>query len=179
MRRDPAGIAATDFNGSGGPAENGRTEIWNVPRVALSVQPSGTAAAAEPVASNTVIRIRITILKTRRARQKSTAHNTLHPRSRSRHNSPSFFMDITLPPRSQSRSDRIQTSSGEQANEMWRFPAAGFSTHTASGVVVTNVVPAIYNNQLAQSPAYQTYALLAFRPKWTGRNWRLAGSILV
>ena len=44
MRRDPAGIAATDFKGSAEPRENGRTESWNVPRVALPAQPGGAAA---------------------------------------------------------------------------------------------------------------------------------------
>jgi hypothetical protein len=63
MRRDPAGIAAIDFNGSGTPGENGPTESWKTPKVALPVQPGGTAAAAGKVASNTPTRIRITILR--------------------------------------------------------------------------------------------------------------------
>jgi len=58
MRREPAGIDATDFKGKGEPWENGRTESWNVPRLALPVQPGGAAAADQ--ANNTAIRIRIT-----------------------------------------------------------------------------------------------------------------------
>jgi hypothetical protein len=52
MRRDPAGTLATDFRGRGAPCANGRTESWNVPRVALPAQPSGTAGAAFGVVDN-------------------------------------------------------------------------------------------------------------------------------
>ena len=64
MRRDPARIAAIDFSGRAEPPrEKGPTESWNVPSVALPAQPGGTAVAAGTVASNTAIRIRITILR--------------------------------------------------------------------------------------------------------------------
>lgn len=64
MSRDPPGIAATDFKGSGEPLEKGRTESWKVPREVLPTQPSGTAAAVGKAASNTVVRIRITSTQT-------------------------------------------------------------------------------------------------------------------
>lgn len=66
ISREPAGIADTDFNGSGGPGENGRTETRNVPRIALPVQLSGTVAATSGAASRSVNTIRITLV--RRAR---------------------------------------------------------------------------------------------------------------
>ena len=64
MSRAPPGIAATDFKGSGAPLEKGRTESWKVPRDVLHTQPSGTAAAAGTVASNTVVRMRIIFTQT-------------------------------------------------------------------------------------------------------------------
>lgn len=67
MRRAPAGIAATDFNGKGNPCENGRTESWKVPRVALPTQPGaagGSSAKAIPTAIAITIEIRVTRLWT-------------------------------------------------------------------------------------------------------------------
>lgn len=77
MRRDPAGTAATDFNGSGEPEENGRTKISNVPRVGLPVQPGGMVAAASAAASKLDPRIRTTILR-RVDVNKSRRGTTLH-----------------------------------------------------------------------------------------------------
>ena len=71
MRRAPAGIAAIDFSGSGEPREKGLTESWNVPRVALPVQPGGATAAAGAVANNAAIRVRTTYSQTPQSRQKS------------------------------------------------------------------------------------------------------------
>jgi hypothetical protein len=63
MRRDPARIDAIDFNGSGEPRENGPTESWKIPKVALPVQPGGKVAPTGTAVSNTAMRIRITILR--------------------------------------------------------------------------------------------------------------------
>ena len=73
MRRAPAGIAVTDFSGSGEPWEKGRTESWKVPNVALPAQPAGLAAvagaaagasaAASGTASSSAITIWFTVLR--------------------------------------------------------------------------------------------------------------------
>ena len=69
MRRAPARIAVTDFSGSGAPWENGRTESWKVPKVALPAQPTGLAAVAgAPVADSgnarsNAVTIRFTIVR--------------------------------------------------------------------------------------------------------------------